>query len=158
MTNDPFLQNLVQIKKILNHIEYDLAPLKLNSSLRECTFAYQPQGFEGKKTPLVYAKIYLDQNRLFLEKRDQDNQLIELLPLLKKGENLKISLLGFLFQEQKNSFVEIEDLKPSDPFIPISIRFTTKNNRFDVDLPTLYDEKTLLSLHLSPTKEEMSCS
>jgi prepilin-type N-terminal cleavage/methylation domain-containing protein len=158
IATDLFPQSLVHLKRVLNHIDYDVAPLRLDATSKECTFAYKPHGLERKKNPLVFAKLFVFENRLYLEKRGEDNGLIEKIPLLKQTENLKISLLGFLSQENKTSFVEIEDLKPSDSFIPISLRFETKNKSFDVDLPTLYTENLLLHLHLSPTKREKPCS
>lgn len=158
ITTDFFPQSLVHLKRALNNIDYDVAPLRLDAASKECSFAYRPQGLERKKNPTVFAKLFVFEDRLYLEKRGEDNRLIEKVPLLKQTENLKITLLGFLFQERITSFVELEELKPSDSFIPISIRLETKNKNFDVDLPTLYAENLLLQLHLSPTKKGTPCS
>jgi hypothetical protein len=71
--------------------------------------------------------------------------------LIENGDNFSIALLGFLFQENKKTFVEIDTLRPNQNFIPYAFRFKSHKTSFDVSLPILIDESSTLSLHLAPT-------
>jgi type II secretory pathway pseudopilin PulG len=142
-------QNIVSLQRMARLIDFVASPIELESTTLK--FAYSPLGLEGKAHPLIFVKITERDKDLVLEKTDSENQILENFVLIENGDNFSIALLGFLFQENKKTFVEIDTLRPNQNFIPYAFRFKSHKTSFDVSLPILIDESSTLSLHLAPT-------
>ena len=142
-------QNIVSLQRMARMIEFVASTIEQDST--NLKFAYSPLGLEAKAHPLIFVKITERDADLVLEKTDSENQILESFVLIEKGGNFSIGLLGFLFQENKKTFVEVDTLRPNQNFIPYAFRFKSHKTSFDVSLPILIDESSALSLHLAPT-------
>ncbi|MBM3197216.1 MAG: hypothetical protein FJZ61_04470 [Chlamydiae bacterium] len=141
-------QNIVSLQRMARLIDFVASPIELASTTLK--FAYSPLGLEANAHPLIFVKIYKRNADLVLEKTDSENQILDSFVLIENGGDFSIGLLGFLFQENKKTFVEIDTSTSNKNFVPYALRFKSNKTSFDVSLPVLIDETTTLSLHLAP--------
>lgn len=151
-----FEENLLELYRTINQIDFEAAPLKISKNPKEISFAFKPPLHLRGEHPYLTAKIIEKDQEILFQSQPLKGVKWDSIKLGSTTSDLGIQVIGFQFQEKKRSLILVDQFDEKSSMIPIAIRVDLGTKVLDIPIPLKLEDQNILHLRLTPTRSQCS--
>ncbi len=154
--DENFEENILDLYRKVHQIDFEAYPLELKKTGDELFFGFIPPFKKRALYPYLVGKIFQQNREIFFETQDPTGLKVESIKLASTKFPLKIQILGYQFQENKRTFISLNQFDNKTSMIPVAIRLELGTKTLDIPIPLKLEDQNILHLNLTPTRSACS--